>query len=211
MESKAVINAVPPYGYVIANEKWRDSVLVQGFKGSIKIIFEEHLGVVDFHLSDKSCILYVSESDIVAGNAYRRKIVRFRNANSGLQGIVVVEKTRLSEQYFFPLQKFVVLELGLNLLPVLNAAEASQLIVQLVHAESKDNPFRRKSISRLLDPVILAMVQEIPGVGRVKALALLKQYCSIQLICQASISELEPIVGQATAKNIWGFFHKPLV
>ena len=34
MESKAVlVNAVPPYGYIIANEKWRGSVLEQGFKG----------------------------------------------------------------------------------------------------------------------------------------------------------------------------------
>lgn len=102
----------------------------------------------------------------MAGSAYKRKIVRFRNvslgnifihvnvlinvspecvagcvltcftvfqANSNLQGIVVVEKTRLSEQYFPPLQKFVVLELGLNLLPVLSPAEASQLIIQLVY------------------------------------------------------------------------------
>ncbi|XP_012683567.1 Fanconi anemia core complex-associated protein 24 [Clupea harengus] len=212
MESKAVlVNAVPPYGYIIANEKWRGSVLEQGFKGNIKIIFEEQLGVVDFHLSDKSCILYVSESDIVAGSAYKRKIVRFRNANSNLQGIVVVEKTRLSEQYFPPLQKFVVLELGLNLLPVLSPAEASQLIIQLVHGESKENPFHRKSISRLLDPVVLSLVQQIPGVGKVKALALLQRYSSIHQLSQASISDLEPIVGQATAQHVWGFFHKPLV
>ncbi|XP_062403210.1 Fanconi anemia core complex-associated protein 24 [Sardina pilchardus] len=211
MESKAVVNAIPPYGYIIANEKWRGSVLVQGFKGNVKIIFEELLGVVDFHLSDKSCILYVSESDIVAGNTYKRKIVRFRNANSSLQGIIVVEKTRLSEQYFSALQKFVVLELGLNLLPVLNPVEASQLISQLVHGENKENPFRRKSISRLLDPVVLALVQQIPGVGKVKALALLQRYSSIHQLSQASTSDLEPTVGQATAQHIWGFFHKPLV
>ncbi len=131
--------------------------------GSVKTIFEEELGVVDFCLSNKTCVLYVSESDLVAGNGYRRKIVRFRNvnhllaviqlpnvscydpslsnktaliflfqANSGLQGIVIVEKTHLSEQYFSGLQKFVVLELGLTLLPVSSAAEAAQLIAQLV-------------------------------------------------------------------------------
>lgn len=53
-------------------------------------------------------------------------------ANSGLQAVVIVEKTRLSEQYFSGLQKFVVLELGLTLLPVSTAAEAAQLIAQLV-------------------------------------------------------------------------------
>lgn len=45
---------------------------------------------------------------------------------------MIVEKTHLSEQYFSGLQKFVVLELGLTLLPVSSAAEAAQLIAQLV-------------------------------------------------------------------------------
>lgn len=49
--------------------------------GSVKTIFEEELGVVDFCLSNKTCVLYVSESDLVAGNDYRRKIVWFRNVN----------------------------------------------------------------------------------------------------------------------------------
>lgn len=47
----------------------------------MKTVFEEQLGVVDLHLSNKSCILYVSESDLVAGNDYKRKIVRFRNVS----------------------------------------------------------------------------------------------------------------------------------
>ncbi|XP_043084091.1 Fanconi anemia core complex-associated protein 24 isoform X2 [Puntigrus tetrazona] len=136
MESKPVpaklLYAAPPYGQMISHEKWRGSSLLQSIRGSVTTIFEEELGVVDFCLSNKTCILYVSESDLVAGNGYRRKIVQFRNANSGLQGIVIVEKTHLSEQYFSGLQKFVVLELGLTLLPVSSAAEAAQLIAQLV-------------------------------------------------------------------------------
>lgn len=51
------------------------------FTGSVKTIFEQDLGVVDFHLSNKSCVLYVSESDLVGGNDYKRKIVRFRNVS----------------------------------------------------------------------------------------------------------------------------------
>ncbi|CDQ65339.1 unnamed protein product [Oncorhynchus mykiss] len=206
------MNAVPPYGHVIANEKWRSSVLVQSLKGtgSVKTIFEEELGVVDFYLSNKSCILYVSETDIVAGNNYKRKLVRFRNANS-LQGIVLVEKTQLSEQYFSAMQKFVVFELGLTLLPVASQLEASQLLTQIVHRESKDNPFRRRSVSWLLDPLIMSLVQQIPGVGKVKAMALLQHYSSIHQLCNAGTHELEHIVGQATAQHIRNFFHDPLV
>lgn len=77
-----------------------------------------------------------------------------------------------------------------------------------VHGEGRENPFRRKSSSRLLDPLVLALVQQIPGVGKVKALVLLRHFSSIQQLCNASPAELEPIVGQAGAQQIHSFFHK---
>ncbi|TDH09998.1 hypothetical protein EPR50_G00092240 [Perca flavescens] len=212
MENKApvVLNAVPPYGHVIASEKWRNSSLIQSLKGGgVKILFENELGVADFHLPNKSCILYVSECDIIAGNGYKRKLVRYRNTSSSFQELVLVENTRLSEQYFSAVQKFVVFDLGLTLLPVGGQTEASQLIAQIVHGEDRENPFRRRSSSRLLDPLVLAMVQHVPGVGRVKALALLQQFSSIQELCNAPPAELEAIVGQAAAQQIHSFFHKP--
>ncbi|XP_042267592.1 Fanconi anemia core complex-associated protein 24-like [Thunnus maccoyii] len=176
--------------------------------GGVKILFENELGVADFHLPNKSCILYVSECDIIAGNGYKRKLVRYRNASSSFQQLVLVENTRLSEQYFSAVQKFVVFDLGLTLLPVSGQTEASQLITQMVHGESRENPFRRRSASRLLDPLVLALVQQVPGVGRVKALALLQHFPSIQQLCNAAPAELEPIVGQAAAQQIHSFFHK---
>ena len=56
--------------------------------------------------------------------------------SSNLQGIVIVEKTQMSEQYFPAVQKFTVLDLGMVLLPVANQLEASCLIVQLVSTDS---------------------------------------------------------------------------
>ncbi|XP_059190899.1 Fanconi anemia core complex-associated protein 24 [Centropristis striata] len=212
METKApvLLNAVPPYGHVITSEKWRNSSLIQSLKGGcVKILFENELGVADFHLPNKSCILYVSECDIIAGNSYKRKLVRYRNANSSFQQLVLVENTRLSEQYFSAVQKFVVFDLGLTLLPVSGQTEASQLITQMVQGDGKENPFRRRSSCRLLDPLVQALVQHVPGVGRVKAVALLQQFSSIQELCNAAPAELEPIVGQAAAQQIHSFFHKP--
>ncbi|XP_067091439.1 Fanconi anemia core complex-associated protein 24 [Osmerus mordax] len=208
METTVVVNAVPPYGHVIAHEKWKGSVLVQSLKGSVKTTFEKELGVVDFHLSNNNCILYVSETDLVAGNSYKRKLVRFRNANSSLQGIVLVEKTILSEQYFAAIQKFVVIELGLILLPVTNQEEASQLLTQMAVGESKENPFRRRSVSYLLDPLVMSLVQQIPGVGKVRAMSLLQHFSSIQQLCNAGIHELEPVVGQAAAQHVHNLFHQ---
>ncbi|KAM3870211.1 Fanconi anemia core complex-associated protein 24 [Diretmus argenteus] len=209
METKApvLLNAVPPYGHVIANEKWRSSALIQSLKGGVKIIFEGELDVVDFRLHNKSCILYVSECDIIAGNNYRRKLVRYRNAHSSFQELVLVEKTRLSEQYFSALQRFVVLDLGLTLLPVGGQTEAAQLITQIVHGGNRENPFRRSRSSGLLEPLVLALVQQVPGVGGVKAQALLRRFCSVQQLCNATAAELEPVVGQNAAQNLHSFFH----
>ncbi|XP_055450804.1 Fanconi anemia core complex-associated protein 24 isoform X1 [Psammomys obesus] len=119
-----------PLGYIVANEKWRGSQLAQEMQGKVRVIFEEGLASADFYLSSKSCILYVTEADLVAGHGYRKRLVRFRNSGH-LQGIIIVEKTQTSDQYFPAAQKFAVLDLGMVLLPVANQSEAACLIIQL--------------------------------------------------------------------------------
>ncbi|XP_042653410.1 Fanconi anemia core complex-associated protein 24 isoform X2 [Tyto alba] len=127
---------------------------------------------------------------------------------NSLWGIVIVETTQISDQYFLAVQKFVVLELGMVLLPVANQGEASQLITQLVREQSKDhnsNPFLRKQCSQLAEPSVFRTVQQIPGVGKTKALLLLQQFGSIHGICNASVKELELVVGQTVAQQIYCF------
>ncbi|NXO45382.1 FAP24 protein, partial [Locustella ochotensis] len=214
---------VVPYGHVIGNEKWRGSEVAQRLQGKVRLIFEDGLGLVDFHLSNKTCILLISEADLVAGDEFKRRLVRFRNASS-LRGIVIVEKTPISDQYYSGVQKLVVLELGMVLLPVANQGEASQLIVQLVsfcliskhgsslwpqvREQSRDrgaNPFLRKQRAQLAEPAVLQTVQRIPAVGKTKALLLLQQFGSIHRLCNASIDELEQVVGQTAAQQIYSF------
>ncbi|KFO86612.1 Fanconi anemia-associated protein of 24 kDa, partial [Buceros rhinoceros silvestris] len=210
---------VVPHGHVIGNEKWRGSELAQRLQGKTRLIFEDGLGLVDFHLSNRTCILYISEADLVAGDEFKRRLARFRNASS-LGGIVIVEKTQISDQYFLPVQKLVVLELGMVLLPVANQGEASQLITQLVmlftlsfaflqvREESKDrnsNPFLPKQCSQLAEPSVFRTVQQIPGVGEAKALLLLQQFGTIHQLCNASVKELELVVGQTAAQQIYRF------
>ncbi|NXA88979.1 FAP24 protein, partial [Melanocharis versteri] len=202
---------VVPYGHVIGNEKWRGSEVAQRLQGKIRLIFEDGLGLVDFHLSNRTCILLISEADLVAGDEFKRRLVRFRNASS-LRGIVIVEKTQISDQYYLGVQKLVVLELGMVLLPVANQGEASQLIIQLVsfcvREQSRDrsaNPFLRKQRAQLAEPAVLQAVQQIPGVGKTKALLLLQQFGSIHRLCNASINELEQVIGQTVAQQIYPF------
>ncbi|XP_072278308.1 Fanconi anemia core complex-associated protein 24 isoform X2 [Pyxicephalus adspersus] len=173
-------------------------------------MFEDGLGLVDFHLSNRVCVLYISETDLVSGNAFKRRLVRFRKA-SNLKGLVIAERTRLSEQYFPPVQNFVALELGMSLIPVANQSEAAQLILCLVHEWSREggsNPFVSKKHCNLLDNVVLQTVQKIPGVGRVKALQLLQTFPSLQELSNASLAELEAVVGKGMAGNIHKFLTK---
>lgn len=63
-------------------------------------------------------------------------------SSSHPQTLVLVENTRLSEQYFTAVQKFVVFDLGLTLLPVSGQTEAAQLIAQVVSNREKTESFR---------------------------------------------------------------------
>ncbi|XP_075393397.1 Fanconi anemia core complex-associated protein 24 isoform X2 [Tenrec ecaudatus] len=115
----------------------------------------------------------------------------------------------MSEQYFPAAQKFTVLDLGMVLLPVSSQMEAASLIIQLVHDQTKEpskNPFLRKKRAQLSEPSLLQTVQQIPGVGKVKAPLLLQEFPSIQHLSNASTQELERVVGQAAAQRIHEFF-----
>uniref|UniRef100_A0A8B9ZVX6 FA core complex associated protein 24 n=1 Tax=Anas zonorhyncha TaxID=75864 RepID=A0A8B9ZVX6_9AVES len=178
-------SVVVPYGHVVGNEKWRGSEIAQRLQGKIKLIFEDGLGLVDFHLSNKICILYISEADLVAGDDFKRRLVRFRNANS-LGGIVIVERTQISDQYFIAVQKLVVLELGMVLLPVANQAEASQLITQL-NSESHQS-FRHVVIQ--LGQGFFLLIFIITGLHyrngyRTLAIAHLLAPCSHRVLCNS--------------------------
>lgn len=143
--------------------------------------------------------------------------------------LVLVENSRLCQQDFPSVQKFVTFDLGLTLLPVGGQREAAQLISQSVsqprprcpppaspdllsdalQVDGRENPFSRRPSLRLLDPLVLGAVQQVPGLGRVKAVALLQRWGSIQQLCNAAPAQLEPTVGQAAALQLHRFFHSP--
>ncbi|XP_061696635.1 Fanconi anemia core complex-associated protein 24 [Syngnathoides biaculeatus] len=211
MEGKKALLSVPAYGHVVASEKWRDSSLVQSLKGGgASVLFESEPGAADFLLPDDSRVLYLSESDVVvAGGAYERKLLSFRTARGSFRRLVLVENTRLVRRDFWAVQKSAALELGLSLLPVGGQTEASRLLLQMVHADGKENPLRRRRVrSGTLDAPVLGAVRQVPGVGRVKALALLERFPSIRQLCNADVAELEAAVGRAAAPSIRGFFRE---
>lgn len=72
--------------------------------------------------------------------------------------------------------------------------------------EPSKNPLLRKKRALISEPALLRTVQQIPGVGKVKAPLLLQRFPSIQQLSNASIQELEPVVGQSVAQHIHAFF-----
>lgn len=200
-----------PLGYVVASDKWRGSQLAQAIQGRVTLVFEDGLSPVDFYLSGSSCVLFISEADLVAGNGYRKRLVRVRNS-SHLQGIVIVEKTQMSEQYFPAAQKFTVLDLGMVLLPVASQVEAACLISQLALEQTKEpsrNPLLRKQRAQMDAASLLRSVQQIPGVGKAKAALLLQKFPSLQQLSRASLQELATVVGPAAAQQVHSFFTRP--
>lgn len=81
--------------------------------------------------------------------------------------------------------------------------------VQEQTREPSKNPFLRKRRSVLSELSLVQTVQQIPGVGKVKAPLLLQKFLSIQQLSNASIQELEEVVGHAVAQQIHAFFTRP--
>ncbi len=48
----------------------------------VSVLYEDHLGVVDFHPSGEVAVVYLNEADIVAGILYKRKLAKLRTVSS---------------------------------------------------------------------------------------------------------------------------------
>ncbi|XP_050396415.2 Fanconi anemia core complex-associated protein 24 [Patella vulgata] len=196
-----------PYGHIVVSGRWRNTELMETLQSSIPVHFEDSLGVVDFHTSSYTGIIYISEADLISSTSYRRKLAKLRKANK-VRGVVIAEKTSVSQQYLSDLQRFANLELGLVLLFVENEQEGAKLLVQMVHVETRNasNLIMKKPKSINIDEAILNTLTCVPKLGDVKAKLILQKYKSLKDICNAPVEDLSEIVGQACAKNIKSFF-----
>lgn len=78
-----------------------------------------------------------------------------------------------------------------------------------VRKQAKDQAstlFLHKKAPQLLEPFVFQTVQQIPGVGKTKALLLLEHFGSLHQLCNASVQELELVVGHMLAQQIHMFF-----
>jgi len=150
-------------------------------------------------------VFQVFESVIWLSLDSLQKVASFRK-------VVLAEKTPLSSQYLLSLQKFVVIERDLVLLPVANSDEVGKILAQMVFLERKpqNNPYRIKMKPTPIDKALLTTLQAVPGLGQKKALSLLTQYGSIEQISKASTASLSTVVGKANAQQVKDFFQQAI-
>nr|XP_058944247.1 Fanconi anemia core complex-associated protein 24-like [Pocillopora verrucosa] len=194
-------------GHILVNERFHESDVVKTLQENhVNIQMDDCMGVVDFNPSSDVGVVYLSEADLVGGYNYKEKLLKFGKAS--FRKVIIAEKTSLSSQYFYELQKFIVMERGLVLLPVASPVEAGRILAQMVLLESKpqSNPYRIKMKPQATDQAVLTTLQNVPGVGQKKAVALLSKFNSIEQICKASVASLATVVGNANALQIKDFF-----
>ncbi|RMX51316.1 hypothetical protein pdam_00004680 [Pocillopora damicornis] len=171
-------------GHILVNERFHESDVVKTLQENhVNIQMDDSMGVVDFNPSSDVGVVYLSEADLVGGYNYKEKLLKFG-------------------------KKFIVMERGLVLLPVASPVEAGRILAQMVLLESKpqSNPYRIKMKPQATDQAVLTTLQNVPGVGQKKAVALLSKFNSIEQICKASVASLATVVGNANALQIKDFF-----
>ena len=46
--------------------------------GGVNVLYEDNLGIVDFHPTNDVGVIYLSEANLVTGSSYKRKLVKLR-------------------------------------------------------------------------------------------------------------------------------------
>ncbi|XP_069175566.1 Fanconi anemia core complex-associated protein 24 isoform X1 [Procambarus clarkii] len=232
-QSTPVCRQTVPAGHILVSNSWTGTQLAGYLSKYTSVLYSDGLGIVDFYPSRDAAVIFVSEADIISGINYRRRIVRFRQANTSIRGSVIAQNTSLTRDQFCILQKyvsgralrlaapgshlrcirhrFVSVELGLAILPIQTIEEAAQLLAQMVTCEAKfnSNPFRMKpKTASTPDVDLLKTMTVIPGLGDKRARQILQHFGSLQEISNTSQENLEKVVGAATASSVYKFFHQ---
>ncbi|XP_054918038.1 Fanconi anemia core complex-associated protein 24-like isoform X2 [Dermacentor andersoni] len=215
-----------PVGHIVIAERWAGSELHTALKSLLQTVVSDHLGLVDFYPSSDSAVLYITEADLLSEHAIKRKIVKLRKRHElhlGLRGCgleprqqnnakkpyVIAEQAEALQEQYNNLQQFAVMELGIPVMAVHNQLEAAQLLAQMEAVESgeKQNPFLAPWRLPPLTSALATCLLRVPGLGEVKAKALLQKYHSLRAIASCSTEDLTKAVGPASATSIHKFFN----
>jgi len=204
-------NIPVPTGHILCHRKWQNSGIVKHLRTKVGVVFDDRLGVVDFHLSEKITAVLLVEAEMLQTAVMKRKIVRFNKGLANTQdttGFIVAEKTRLTGDAFKAAQSLAVIEFGMTLHPVADVQAAADLLISFSQGLSSKsvNPLNLLPQATMsLDESILKSLVTIPGLGKQKAKLLLSKFGSLQNIALASHSDISQTIGENPAKKIKEF------
>ncbi|CAN8001832.1 unnamed protein product [Ixodes pacificus] len=196
-----------PIGHVMLSEKWVGSDVHAALQKVTRTVVSDELGLVDFHPSSGTAVLYGTEVDIVNESPLKRKIVKLRK-NNAKQTYIIAQRTGAVQSQYKSLQRFAVLDIGIPTLPFENLEEAAQLLAQMEVVESKEKQhlFLLKRRAPPASAAVLGCLLKVPGLGEVRAKALVDKWHSLKAISQCSMDDLAQVIGSAPAKCVVKFF-----
>jgi len=198
-----------PAGNLLVHPRWRDSELVAQVKEKVNIIFIGEIGVADFHTTSQSCLIYITEKDILSATNYKQRVAKLRNASGFQEKHVLVDKTELTKQFFAKLQDFVVLDCNMNLFPTQDFNDAAKILSTMVlnNLKSVSNELMNQTCfsPRCTNTDLLTIVQNFPKIGDAKAKYLLEHFGSLSKLAEATIEQLTSVIGLSAAKQLHEF------
>lgn len=192
----------------MVNARWAKSDLLKLLQSKVSVLFLETAeSVVDFYPSSQAGIIYLTESDILSAGDSKRRVAKLRKARGITSQRVFFSKTTMTTQYFPQFQKMVVIDCGMDIFPVMNQKEASDLIIRMMHQDIQTpsrNPFKSRGNNQYasVDAAILQTVNLFPKIGGCKAKALLEKFKNIRAITEASTVQLSSVIGLSSAKHL---------
>lgn len=204
-------NISVPNGHILCHRKWQNSELVKLLKAKVEAVYDDRLGIVDFHLTDKVTAIFLTECEILQLPNVKKKIVKFRKGlhdNGDSMGLILAEKTRLTGEAFVAVQNLVVIEFSMTLHPVADASAAAAILVSFVQgfANQAHNPLKMFPPTVMTtDQSIMKALTSIPGLGAKNVRTLILKFGSLQKIAQASHDEMVLTVGANVAEKIISF------
>lgn len=197
-----------PVGHLMAAEIWRGTPLLKSIGNQVPVIFETSISPVDFYPAVGLAVVSFTEADVVAYEDCERRLRRLKSLN--LHGVVIAERSRLTVQYFDRIQLLCSLHLGLAVVPVSSALDAARLLVCMVRKASRRgrNPMEGEVSENVhWDVSLVQGLQNVPGLGPVKAKALLQKYGSYEAMCKAPRQDLSLVVGGKLVEKLWELLH----
>ncbi|KAJ3279489.1 hypothetical protein HK104_001422, partial [Borealophlyctis nickersoniae] len=204
-----VHTALPKTPYLVASSKLQGSSLLQHLSSlpkslTVRVIYEDI--DVDFLPAQAFAASFWPEHLIIDANAEDLK-ARLKVLGKNSKSVLIVEKTQLTSPKFAEIQWMATFEFNISTLPVASPAEAMRYIARIEHKPQKPTTSTSAPSNKTKNAhqSLVQTVKACPGVGEVKAIALLREFKTLQSLANASEAELlkrVPIVGKPGARKL---------